>query len=160
MSEETTSQRKSRPTIFLVEEDDDARPSLTANLRKHGYRLLVAADLEDAHEWVSVERPVHADLVLIDLVRKTPEESLRRGRELRDRAKYDGHTSLVVMPEKVPVELEGRDEKVGENDWICYYDDDSDQLQTLLARLLNGSPGYATDRLRHIELVSQSAGCY
>jgi hypothetical protein len=45
------------------------------------------------------------------------------------------------MPEKVPRELEGKDEKVGENDWICYYDEDSDQLQTLLARLLNQSSG-------------------
>lgn len=141
MSEETTSHRKARPTIFLVEEDDDARPSLTANLRKHGYRLLVAADLEDAQEWVSVESPIHADLVLINLVRRTPEESVRIGRELRERAKYDGHTPLVVMPEKVPVGLEGKDEKVGENDWICYYDEDSDQLQTLLARLLNYSSG-------------------
>jgi DNA-binding NtrC family response regulator len=141
MPEETASQRKVRPTIFLVEEDDDARPSLTANLRKHGYRLLVAADLEDAYEWVSVESPVHAGLVLINLVRKTPEEAVRIGRELRDYAKYDGHTPLVVMPEKVPRELEGKDEKVGENDWICYYDDDSDQLQTLLARLFNQSSG-------------------
>jgi DNA-binding response OmpR family regulator len=141
MLEETTSQRRSRPTIFLIEEDDDARPSLTANLRRHGYQVLVTSDLDDAHEWVSVESPVHADLVLIDLLRKTPEESLRRGRELREHAKYDGYTPLVVMPEKVPIELEGRNEKVGGNDWICYYDDDSDQLQTLLARLLNGSPG-------------------
>ncbi|HUQ33146.1 MAG TPA: hypothetical protein VM095_13580 [Pyrinomonadaceae bacterium] len=147
MSEETISQRISRPTIFLIEEDDDVRPNLTANLRKHGYRVLVAADLEDAHEWINVEIPVHADLVLINLVHRTPEESLRRGRELRDHAKYDGHTPLVVMPEKVPVELEGKDEKVGENDWICYFDEDSDQLQTLLARLLNAS-GYATDWLR------------
>ncbi|MCA1567923.1 MAG: hypothetical protein LC803_20200 [Acidobacteria bacterium] len=117
--------------------DDDARPSLTANLRKQGYRVLVAADLEDAHEWVSGESPIHADLVLINLVRKTPEESVRLGCELREHAKYDGHTSLVVMPEKVPRELEGTDVKVGRNDWVCYYDEDSSQLQTLLARLLN-----------------------
>ena len=141
MSEETASQRKARPIIFLVEEDDDARPSLTANLRKHGYRVLVAADLEDAYEWVSVESPVQTDLVLINLVRRTPEEAVRIGRELREQAKYDGHTPLVVMPEKVPRELEGKDEKVGENDWICYYDDDSNQLQTLLARLLNQLSG-------------------
>jgi DNA-binding NtrC family response regulator len=141
MSDETAPQSKARPTIFLVEEDDDARPSLTANLRKHGYRVLVAADLEDAYEWVVGDGYIHADLVLINLVRKTPEEAVRIGRELRDRAKHDGYTPLVVMPEKVPRELEGKDEKVGENDWICYYDEDSDQLQTLLARLLNQSSG-------------------
>jgi DNA-binding NtrC family response regulator len=141
MSDETASDRKARPTIFLVEEDDDARPSLTANLRKHGYRVLVAADREDAYEWVVGDGHIHADLVLINLVRKTPEESVRIGRELREQAKYDGYTPLVVMPEKVPRELEGKDEKVGENDWICYYDEDSDQLQMLLARLLSQSSG-------------------
>lgn len=137
MTEEISSHTTARPTIFLVEEDDDARPVLTANLRRHGYRLLVAAKLEDAREWVSGEGLIHADLVLINLVRKTPEEAVRLGRELRDHAKYDGHTPLVVMPEKVPEELEGRDENVSGNDWICYYDEDSDQLQRLLARLLN-----------------------
>ena len=128
-----------RPTIFLIEEDDDARPSLSSHLRRNGYRLLVAADLKDAQEWVGGESYIHADLVLINLVRKTPEEALEIGRELRKYAKYDGHTPLVVMPERVPGELEGRDVNVSDNDWICYYDDDSDQLQTLLARLLNKS---------------------
>lgn len=139
MSEATTSQGKARLTIFLVEEDDDARPSLTANLRKQGFRVLVAAGLEDAHEWVCGESPVHADLVLINLVGKTPEESVRLGRELRDHAKYDGHTPLVVMPEKVPRELEGTDVNLSGNDWICYYDEDTHQLRKLLARLLNKS---------------------
>jgi DNA-binding NtrC family response regulator len=127
-------------TIFLVEEDDDTRPILTANLRKRGYRLLVAADLEDAREWVSGESTIHADLVLIDLVRKTPEEAASLGRELRQHAKYNGHTPLVVMAEKVPKELAGQDVNVGRNDWVCYQgEDDSDQLQRLLARLLNNS---------------------
>ncbi len=139
MHEDSNLKMKARPTIFLVEEDDDARPSLTANLRKQGYRLLVAAGLEDAREWVSVGN-IHADLVLLDLVRKTPEEVVRLGRELRDHAKYDGDTPLVVMPEKVAKELEGTDVNVSGNDWICYYDDDSNQLQRLLARLLNKSP--------------------
>jgi DNA-binding NtrC family response regulator len=136
MTEETDPRRKARPTIFLVEEDDDARPSLTANLRRQGYRVLVAADLEDAREWVGGESPVKADLVLLNLVRRTPEESVRLGRELRDHAKYNGNTPLVVMPEKVPVELAGSDVNVSGNDWVCYYDEDSHQLKTLLARLL------------------------
>jgi len=138
MSEETTSPQNSRPTIFLIEEDDDARPSLTKSLRKQGYRLLVAADMKDAREWMG-DGYIHADLVLINLVGKTPEEAVSAGRELRTHAKYDGHTPLVVMPEKVPVELEGTDVNVSENDWICYYDDDSEQLKNLLARLLTKS---------------------
>jgi DNA-binding response OmpR family regulator len=132
--EETGPPEESRPTIFLIEEDDDARPNLTKNLRQLGYRLLVAADLEDAREWVSADRHIHADLVLIDLVGKTPEEVVSIGRGLRDHAKYDGHTPLVVMPEKVAEEFKGTDVNVRGNDWICYYED-SEQLQALLGRL-------------------------
>ena len=34
------------PTIFVVEEDNDAHFSLTRNLRQFGYRLFVAANIE------------------------------------------------------------------------------------------------------------------
>jgi DNA-binding response OmpR family regulator len=139
MPETTNSHTTGRPTVFLVEEDDDLRPQLSRSLRKRGYRLLVAADLEDARDWVSGEGHIHADMVLINLIGKTPDEVVRLGRELRGRAGYDGRTPLVVVPEKVPLELEGRDVNVGGNDWVCYFDDDSDQLQTLLARLLENS---------------------
>jgi len=134
MHEEPNSPGKSRPTIFLIEEDNDARPNLTKHLRQLGYRLLVTADLEDAREWISNDGFIHADLVLINLVGKTPEEVLRLGRELRQHAKYDGHTPLVILPEKFPKEYDGTDENVGGNDWICYFED-AEQLQRLLERL-------------------------
>ena len=124
-----------RPTIFVVEEDNNARPSLTRNLRQFGYRLLVAADLADAHEWVSGSTHIHADLLLIDLVGKLPEEALTIGRRLRVKAQYDEQTPLVVMPESFNKDEEGTDKNVSANDWICYYED-SDQLQRLLVRLL------------------------
>lgn len=140
MPEKPNTHLTARRTIFLVEEDDAARPMLTNHLRQLGYRLLVAADLEDALEWMSADGHIHADLVLINLVGKRPEESVRLGRRLRDHAKYDGVTPLVVMPERVPKELEGTNDNVGGNDWVCYYDDDSNQLEALLARLLDGRP--------------------
>lgn len=123
------------PTIFVVEEDDAARPCLTKNLRLFGYRLLVAANVEDALEWVSGGAYIHADLVLLDLVGKLPQEALIIGRRLRTQARYNCQTPLVVMPEKVAKNVEGSDENVCENDWICYYED-SDQLQRLVLRLL------------------------
>ena len=126
----------SRHTIFVVEEDDNARRSLTKDLRQLGYRLLVAADLDDAFEWVSGSEYIHADLLLMDLAGKRPEESLSIARRLREHCKYDGHTPLVIMPEKVPEHLEGTDEKVNDLEWMCYYKD-IDQLRQLLARLLN-----------------------
>jgi CheY-like chemotaxis protein len=124
-----------RPIIFVVEEDNGARPSLTRNLRHFGYRLLVAASVDDALEWVSGSAYIHADLLLIDLVGKLPEEALILGQHLRTQARYHGQTPMVVMPEKVAKDLEGTDKNVCENDWICYYED-SDQLQRLVLRLL------------------------
>ena len=127
---------KSNPTIFLVEEDNLARRSLTRSLRDLGYTVLVSADLEDAFEWTSGNGYIHADLVLVDLLGKLPEEALTIGRRLREHCKYDGHTPLIVMPENVPQDRQGTDEKVTDLDWICYYQD-VEQLKRLLARLLN-----------------------
>jgi DNA-binding NtrC family response regulator len=121
-------------TIFFLEEDDHARQILTRHLRRLDYRVLVAAHLDDAMEWMNREF-IHADLVLVDLVRKTTEEALHVGRELRQRAKYDGHTPLIIMAEKYGPELEGTDVRVGEHDWITY-PEDGEQMPRLLKRLL------------------------
>ena len=136
MSHENNIQMGASPIIFLVEEDNGARAILTETLRQRGYRMLVASSLEDAKEWVSFDHNVPADLLLLNLIRKTPEQAIELGRELRKHAKYDGRTPLVVMAENATSELDGQDVNVDENDWICYYDDNSDQLHTLLARLL------------------------
>lgn len=122
------------PTIFLVEEDNHARSSLTKSLRGLGYRLLVAADAQDAFEWMSGTTYIHADLLLINLLGKPSEEALTIARHLREYSKYDGHTPIVVMPEHIPEHLQGTDEKVNDLEWICHYED-VDQLTRLFARL-------------------------
>ena len=122
-------------TILLVEEDDDTRPLLRGNLQSHGYRVIVALDEEDALERVGGGH-VQADLVLVNLIGKPPEEVLNIGRRIREHAKYDGHTPLVVMAEKYGEDLEGTDVNVGGNDWITY-PEDAAQLHNLLKRLLS-----------------------
>ena len=129
--------REQQPTIFLIEEDDDTRPLLKANLQRDGYRVLLAVDEADAFDRVD-GGGVRADLVIINLVGKTPREALSVGREVREHARYDGQTPLVVMAEKYGADLEGTDEHVGGNDWITYLED-HEQLKNLLARLL-GKP--------------------
>ena len=126
----------SRPTIFFVEEDNHARPALTKRLRECGYCVLVAADLQDAFEWTNGSDYIHADLLLINLLGKLPEEALTVARRLREYSKYDGHTPIVVMPDQVPENLQGTDEKVNELEWVCYYED-INQLTRLLARIFN-----------------------
>lgn len=57
-----------------------------------------------------------ADLVLIDLVGRTIENTLQTARRIREQAKLDGNTPLIVMAEKYAQTLEGTDENVGGND--------------------------------------------
>ena len=124
-----------RPTIFLIEEDEETRRPLVRNLRGYGYRVVVAVDEEDALERVG-GGGVDADLVLVNLVGKSAGETLSLGRRVRKHARYDGHTPLVVMPERYGKDVEGTAVNVEGNDWIFYLGEEPDQLRNLLARLL------------------------
>ena len=83
MHELTNPSTEARPTIFLIEEDEDTQRPLKHNLRSLGYRVLAVLDLEDALEWVSVTH-IPADLILINLVGKATEETLEMGRSPRE----------------------------------------------------------------------------
>lgn len=126
-----------QPTIFLVEEDDDTRPILKHNLKNYGYRVLLALDEEDALERIVGIRD--ADLLLVNLIGKTPDEVLQIGRRLREHARYDGHTPLVVIAEKFGPDVEGTDVNVSGNDWVTYLEYPT-QLRNLLGRLTS-KPG-------------------
>jgi CheY-like chemotaxis protein len=123
-----------RPTIFLIEEDDDTRPLMKQNLERLGYQVLLALDEEDAMQRAGGGL-VGVDLVLINLIGKTTDEVLEIGKRICQHARFDGHTPLVIMAEKYGKDVEGTNVNVGENDWITYLED-PDQLQNLLARLL------------------------
>jgi DNA-binding response OmpR family regulator len=128
-----------QPTIFLIEEDDETRPILKGNLKTYGYRVLLALDEEDARERLDGAL-VQADLLLLNLVGKTTDEVLQVGRRLREHAKYDGHTPLVVMAEKFGKDVEGTDVNMGGNDWVTYLEDPG-QLRNLLHRLTSHVSG-------------------
>jgi DNA-binding response OmpR family regulator len=119
-----------------VEEDDNARPLLKKNLKSYGYRVLLALDEEDALDRVSAMATADADIVLIDLVGKTEDEVLKIGRRIREDAKLDARTPLIVMAEKFGADVEGTNVNVGGNDWITY-PEDAYQLRNLLARLVD-----------------------
>ncbi|MCA1564897.1 MAG: hypothetical protein LC803_04560 [Acidobacteria bacterium] len=129
-----TIERLNQPCIFLIEEDDDTRHVLKQNLTRHGYRVLVALDEEDALDRLG-RGGLPADIVLIDLVGKPVDEVLGIGRRIRERARYDSGTPLVVMAEKYGADVEGTDVNVGGNDWITYLEEPG-QLKNLLARLV------------------------
>jgi DNA-binding response OmpR family regulator len=124
---------RDQPTIFLIEEDDETRHLLRRKLEKDGYRLLLALDEADALDRLDGGQ-VRADLILINLVGKTPGEVLQIGQRIREHGRYDSTMPLVVMAEKYGVDLEGTDVNTGNNDWITY-PEDAEQLHNLLARL-------------------------
>jgi DNA-binding response OmpR family regulator len=127
-------ENRAQPIIFLIEEDDETRPLLRRNLKKDGYRVILAVDESDALDRLN-EGQARADLILINLVGKTPAEVLQTGQRIREHGQYDSTTPLVVMAEKYGKDVEGTDVEVGGNDWIVY-PEDAGQLHRLLARLL------------------------
>jgi DNA-binding NtrC family response regulator len=126
------SSKARQPIIFLIEEDDDARPILRSNLQRDGYRVLLALDKEDALDRVSGGR-LSADLILVNLLGKVPEESLLIGQHIREMGEFPANTPLVILAEKYGADLEGKDVQMSVADWITY-PEDHEQLQ----RLLNG----------------------
>ena len=125
--------RKRQQTIFLIEEDDETRGPLVSNLRSYGYRVIVAFDVEDALERVA---SVEANLMLVDLIGRTADEVLKAGRLIRQHSKYNGRTSLVVMPEKYDKALEDTEVNVGGSEWVFYLGEEPDRLRDLLTRLM------------------------
>ena len=120
-------------TILLIEEDDDARPILRHNLRREGYDVLVAVDEASALDWLRAGG-ARADLILVNLVGKTPEEAFAAARRVRQQNALDGSAPVVVIAEKYGNGLEGKDVPAGEGEWVTYMED-SEQLHELLARL-------------------------
>lgn len=135
MQAATDSSRGTRQTILLIEEDDDTHPALKTNLRKAGYRVLLAVCIEDANDWLDGVY-VHADLVLVDLVGKSTNDMLNEGQHLRRHARYEGDTPLVLLAEEYGKDVEGTDVNVGGNDWVSYLGEDFDQLHNLIRLLL------------------------
>ena len=125
-----------QPTILLIEEDEETRPILRHSLVRDGYFVMLAVDEADATQRVSDGHKT-ADLILINLVGKSVEDTLEAGRRIREHSKYDGHTPLVVLAEKYGKDVEGTNVNVNGNDWIVYLGEELDQLENLLHRLLN-----------------------
>ena len=124
------------PVIFFIEEDDDARPLLRRSLKKLGYHVSLAVDQEDALERVG-KGCFTADLVLIELLGKTPEEILIVARNICRTGNLD--IPIVVMASRYGADLEGQDVRISEKEYITYLET-ADQLPNLLARLIRRKP--------------------
>lgn len=122
----------SKGTVFLIEEDNDARPIFRERLKKLGYKVSLAVDEEDALGRVENEC-LRADLMLINLLKKSPEEILNIARNICRKGKLD--IPIIVIAAKYGKDLEGTDVQVTEKEFITYLEF-YEQLSNLLSRLL------------------------
>jgi DNA-binding response OmpR family regulator len=120
-----------RPTILLLEEDDNTRPIFKEYLIKIGYDVIVAVNEEDARQRIGGGQ-LEFDLILIDAVRKPTDEALNIGHRLRRFAKSD--QPLAVIAAEYDEKLQGEIVRVGENDYVVYLEY-GDELSGLLAAL-------------------------
>lgn len=119
-------------TLFLINDDKDSFLLFREGFKNEGYHVSIAVDEEDALERVG-HQCLRADLILMNLVRKNPEQILEIGINIRSVGKLD--VPIVVIAHKYDKELEGKDIKVGEKDYITYLED-GDQLYSLIASLM------------------------
>jgi PleD family two-component response regulator len=121
------------PTILMIELDDDTRPLLKHNLRNRGYRVIEALEEEDAIALARGERD-RPDLILLNQVDLLIDEFINMGRRIRQGAELPSCTPVVVTAERYGADMEGKDVKVGESDYVTYLED-GEQLMNLLHRL-------------------------
>ncbi len=89
MARAAESERKTRPTILVVDDEKDLVDLITYNLQRNGYKALTATSGDAALEIASRELP---DLVLLDLM--LPGMS---GTEVARRLKADAHTAGIPI---------------------------------------------------------------
>ena len=121
------------PTILVVEPDDDVRPLLRNNLHSKGYRVIMTLDEEDAIARARGKGD-HPYLILINQYRLPLDKVIYMGRRIRQDAGLPSTTPIVIMAERYGEDMEGKDMKVGESDYVTYLED-GEQLINLLQRL-------------------------
>jgi DNA-binding response OmpR family regulator len=118
------------PTILLLEMDDDTRPILKHNLRSQGYHVIVALEEEEAIALARGGRD-RPKLILLNQVNLSIDEFVNMGRRIREGGGLPNSTPIVVTAERYGEDMEGKDVKVGEKEYVTYLED-AEQLMNLL----------------------------
>jgi DNA-binding response OmpR family regulator len=121
------------PTILLLEQDDETRRLLKDNLRNRGYRTIVALDEEDAIARTGDGREC-PDLILLSQYLLPLDEVINMGRRIRQDARFPSCTPLVVIPDRYDPDMEGKDVRVSDSEYVTYLED-GEQLINLLYRI-------------------------
>ncbi|MBD1920359.1 hypothetical protein H6F77_04400 [Microcoleus sp. FACHB-831] len=123
-------EKDASPTILLVEMDDDTRPILKHNLCSQGYRVIVGLEEEDAIALARGGRD-RPKLILLNQVNLSIDEFVNMGRRIRECAELPSSTPIVVTAERYGEDMEGKNVKVGESEYVTYLED-AEQLMNLL----------------------------
>lgn len=128
--EQMNEKKDAPPTILMIELDDDTRPLLKQNLRGWGYCVVVALEEEDA---IALARGVRdrPNLILLNQVKLSIDDFINMGRRIRQCAELPISTPIVVTAEQYGEDMEGKDVKVGESEYVTYLED-GEQLMNLL----------------------------
>jgi DNA-binding response OmpR family regulator len=119
------------PTILMIELDDNTRPLLKHNLCGWGYRVIEGLQEEDA---IALARGVRErpNLILLNQVNQPIDEFINMGRRIRESAELPSSTPIVVMAERYGEDMEGKDVKVGESEYVTYLEDGKQLMNLLL----------------------------
>jgi CheY-like chemotaxis protein len=126
--------KRSNPTIMLVEDYEETRAMLRTWLERRGYRLVEAADGQEA---VDLAPLAHPDLILMDL--RLPElNGIAATRRLRQNAALK-NVPVVVLSALDPAMFREAALSVGCVEYLSK-PIDLDKLEDLLRRLLGAAP--------------------
>lgn len=122
-----------RALILLVDDDDEVRGLLRRGLERVGFRVFAVSDERDAVQIINHQSP---DLILMELGRVSPEESLAVGKRIKAGA---------GLPQRVPVVAyagaedgiarEGEVVEVAPGEYVLL-PDEAEQLTSFLLRLV------------------------
>lgn len=125
---------KTRPSILLVDDDQEIRERMKRFLEELGYDVELGTDEGDSLRMISGDHRT-VKLILLNQ-RMLSDDALSAGRRIREHVNVANSAPVVVLPFEFRDELEGTDENMGGRDYKSYMTSEQ-QLEDLLAGLLS-----------------------
>jgi CheY-like chemotaxis protein len=126
-------------TILLVDDVDECRTMIKQGLERCGYRVRTAYDEQDAIERAGC---VHPDIILLEMGRVSPLQTLDMGCRIRSDAKVGDRVKIVVYADRADETVsEGGEVTLGPNEYVILPEDD-EQLKRFLGRLIRDEDKY------------------
>jgi len=124
---------KAGATILLVDDVDEYRTVLKRGLERKGYRVKTAYDEQDAIERACSVRP---DMILLEMGRTPPMQTLDMGCRIRSDAKVGEDVKVVVYADKADETVaNGGEVSFGPHEYVIL-PEDGEQFDGFLERLL------------------------